>query len=101
MSYGVITTVVGSVADYDRIHELAVKRTGGVLGGLLLHVGRETENGYQVIEVWDTKEQAEACNREIIWPLITEIAAELASAEPAVKEFAPRGLILSGKQIAR
>lgn len=101
MTYGVITTVAGSADAYQRIHEAALRRTRGVLDGLLLHVGRETNEGFEVIEVWNTKEQCERCNREILRPLLADTAAEMSPGDTVTQEFEPRGLILTGTRIAR
>jgi hypothetical protein len=101
MTYGVVTTVTGSVAGYDQIHAAALRLTGGVLDGLLLHVARETADGYQILEVWDTREQCERGNREVLWPLIAQLPEAAPSGEPVVEEFDPRGLILSGAHLAR
>ncbi|WP_375426636.1 hypothetical protein [uncultured Friedmanniella sp.] len=101
MTYGVIVRVAGDVADYDQLHEATVERTGGDLGGLLLHIGRATEEGFEIIEVWDTPEQFDRCNREVIWPLMAEIGAPRPAAEPVVVEFTPRGLVLAGTRIVR
>jgi hypothetical protein len=100
MTHGVIMTVAGSVSAYDQIHAAALMLTGGMLDGLLLHIGRETKDGFQITEVWESKEQCERCNHEIVWPLVAEVFAHT-PAEPVIEEFDPRGLILAGTRIAR
>ena len=99
MTFGVITTIVGEIDAYDRLHRALLQRTGGVLDGMLLHLARQTGDGFQIVEIWETKEQFERCNREIVWPLAAEIAAGLPPDAPVIEEFDPRGLILSGVRI--
>jgi len=54
--YGVITTVPAPVEMYDEIH----RRFGASVNGLLVHVGRATTDGFQVVEVWESKEHMTA-----------------------------------------
>lgn len=101
MTYGVITTVAGNVGGYDQIHAAALRLTGGALDGLLLHVARETTGGYEILEVWDTREQCERGNREVLWPLVAQLPEAARPSAPVVEEFDPRGLILNGARVAR
>ena len=48
MMYGIITTVPAPVEMYDEIH----RRIGASVDGLLVHIGRTTADGFQVLEVW-------------------------------------------------
>lgn len=100
MYYGVITTVGDSITGYDRLHAALMERSGDDLSGLLLHIGREVDDGFQVIEVWEAKEQFDRCNAEIIWPLAAELFGPDPGAAPTVEEFEPRGLVLTGTQLA-
>jgi hypothetical protein len=49
--YGVITTVPAPVEMYDEIH----RRIGASVDGLLVHIGRATTDGFQTLEVWESK----------------------------------------------
>ena len=48
--YGIITTVPAPVEMYDAVHAEIIKRVG-TPDGMLVHVGRATTNGFQVLEV--------------------------------------------------
>lgn len=101
MTYGTITTVVGEVEVYDRLHAALLARTEGAVDGLLVHVGRRTADGFQVIEVWESEAQLERCNREVLWPLAAEIGLPLSEHPPVFESFDPRGLVLSGVRLVR
>ena len=63
--YGVITTVPAPVAMYDGMHAEMLKmqrRTGTSVDGLLVHVGRATPDGFEVLEVWESKELYDGAN---------------------------------------
>jgi hypothetical protein len=47
--YGVITTVPAPVEMYDGMHAEIFRRAGFV-DGLLVHIGRATTDGFQVLE---------------------------------------------------
>ena len=47
--YGVITTVPAPVEMYDGMHAEIIKRAGTSVDGLLVHVGRATTDGFQVL----------------------------------------------------
>jgi hypothetical protein len=42
-------------AVYQALHAQLLERTGGQAGGLLAHLARPNAEGFQVLEVWDTK----------------------------------------------
>jgi hypothetical protein len=54
--YGVITTVPAPVEIYDRMHAEIFKRVGMSIDGFLVHIGRATTDGFQVLKVWESKE---------------------------------------------
>lgn len=100
MTYGVIVTVPAPVDTYDALHLALLCQTGGNIEGLLVHIARATPEGFQVIEVWESKEPFDRSNREVLWPLAARILGKQpAGAEPAVDEFDVRGLVVPGSRI--
>ena len=66
----------------------------------LLHLGRPTATGFQVLEVWESREQFDRYDKEVVGPLMAELsggAPPPAGAEPV--EFEVRGLILQGADV--
>jgi hypothetical protein len=51
--YGVVTTVPAPVEMYDRMHAELIKRAGTSVDGLglLVHVGRATDDGFELFQV--------------------------------------------------
>jgi hypothetical protein len=68
--YGVITTIPVPVETYDAVHAEMLKRVGTTVDGLLVHIGRATTDGFQTLEVWDSKEHYDRANADIVFPLM-------------------------------
>jgi hypothetical protein len=101
VTYGVIVTVAAPVETYDALHTELLRQTGGNIEGLLVHVARVAQEGFQVIEVWESKELYDRGNREILWPLAGKIIGDQpAIAEPVTDEFEVRGLVVPRSQTA-
>ena len=60
MSYGVVYTVPAPIEVYDAIHAEAMKQPSD---GLMMHLARKVDGGFQVIEVWESKEEARPVRR--------------------------------------
>jgi hypothetical protein len=105
MSYYAHIVVMPAPAElYDAIHKELINRTQGQVDGLLVHVGRQTGAGFQVIEVWADRESYERADHEIVAPIIASLAgpspaAPPAEAAPRVETFTPRGLVLPPRGI--
>lgn len=102
MTYSAITRVEAPVEMYNAVHASVTEKTHGVIDGLLLHVGRATASGFEVLEVWTSKEHCDRFSQDVLVPLMAEMAAgRIASGqadrppEPSVEEFLPAGLIVS------
>jgi hypothetical protein len=103
MAYGYVMDVPAPIELYDAVHAEIGRRTAAVGGaeGLLLHVGRQTRDGFQVTEVWESKELCDRFNAEIVGPALAELSAGQAPAqEPVREEFEPRGLIVPAANVA-
>ena len=100
--YGVITTVPAPVEMYDGIHAEMVSRVGASVDGLLVHVGRATIDGFETLEVWESKEHYDRANADIVFPLMRELAGNqsLPSVEQAAEAFDVRGLVIPGGNVA-
>jgi hypothetical protein len=61
---------------YDRMHAEIHRRVGATVDGLLVHVGRATTDGFQTLEVWESKEHYDRANTDIVFPLMRELAGD-------------------------
>jgi hypothetical protein len=101
MVYGVVTSVAAPAEMYDALHAEVVRRAGETVGSLLVHVGRSTADGFQVIEVWQSAEDYRRYVQEIVMPAMVDLfGAEAASVPPDLEEFDVRGLVIPGDPIA-
>jgi hypothetical protein len=90
MSYGEIIQVGAPIEAYQAMH----KQIGELLGpvvpeGAILHVARATDDGFEVIEVWESKEQADAFKREVFQLAVEKLGPAAAGAEPRFLAFEP------------
>jgi hypothetical protein len=99
--YGVITTVPAPIEMYDGIHAEMVKRVGMAIDGLLVHIGHATTEGFQTLEVWESKEHYHRANTDIVFPLLRELAGDqpLPAIEQATETFDVHGLVVPGSSI--
>jgi hypothetical protein len=99
--YGVITTVPAPVAMYDAVHAEMIKRAGTSIDGLLVHIGRATTDGFQTLEVWESKEYFDRANTGIVLPLVAELTGD--RPQPSIGEatevFDLHGLVIPGGNI--
>lgn len=102
MNYGVIVTVQDPIDTYDALHRELLEVTSGDVDGLITHIARAHGTGFQVIEVWESKEQYEHYNRDVVWPMAARVSGpRLTPTAPVVEEFEPRGLVIPNGEIAR
>jgi len=74
--YGVITTIPAPVETYDAVHAEWLKRVGATVDGLLVHIGRGTTDGFQTLEVCESKEHDDRAV-SASWRAIAERTAAL------------------------
>ena len=92
--YGVITTVPAPVEMYDGMHAEMLKmerRTGTSVDGCLVHVGRATPDGFEVLEVWESKEHYDRANADIVFPLMRKLACDQCGAPDRASYRSLRG----------
>lgn len=89
MPYGEIVRVRAPIEAYKVLHT----KIGELLGesipeGAVVHIARPTDEGFEVIEVWESREQANAFNRDVLGPAFAEVGADT-SLQPQIIEFEP------------
>jgi hypothetical protein len=90
MSYGEIIRVGAPIEAYQAMHHQIGELLGAdVPDGAILHVARATEDGFEVIEVWESKEQADAFKREVLQLAVERLGTGPAGTEPQFLEFEP------------
>jgi hypothetical protein len=101
MAYGLVMDVPAPIGLYDALHAEIDHRAPGGADGLLLHVGRETPGGFQVIEVWQSQQSYERFTAEVLGPAMEQLSGgQPTPAAPATQEFEPRGLIVPAAHVA-
>ncbi len=86
---------------YDAVHAEVARRSTDGVDGLLLHVGRATGDGFQVLEIWESKEKFDRFSAEVVGPAVASVSGGQAPpGEPVMEEFEPRGLIVPSAAIA-
>lgn len=103
MAYGVVIDVDAPVEVYDALHAAVLESTQSTMDGLLLHVGRETGTGFQVIEVWTDRAQFDRYNEQVVWPAAARLEqGGMSVPQPSrTDEFEVRGLVLPGIRLVQ
>ena len=97
--YGVIIKVPAPVEMYDGMHAEMLKmmrRSDASLHGCLVHVGRATPDGFEVLEVWESKEHYDRANADIVFPLMRKLAGDQPTPpiEQSTEAFEVHGLVV-------
>ena len=101
MTWGVTVDVAAPVELYDALHAALLERTGSAVEGLLVHLARETDDGFQVIEVWESRADYERSVDDVLTPLLSELSGGRATrANQTERPFDVRGLVLPRTGIA-
>jgi hypothetical protein len=102
MTWGVVVDVAAPAEVYDAVHARVLDRTGGRADGLLVHVARATDTGFQVVEVWESKDQFERYQAELLGPVLAELpgAGGPPGGGSVTTEFDVRGLVVPPAGVA-
>jgi quinol monooxygenase YgiN len=95
MSYGVIVKVQAPVEAYETAHRAVLEALAGSKAeGLLCHIGRQVEGGFEVIEVWESKEASTRFNDEVVIPAMIRAGVPMPADAPQLTEFEPLDVML-------
>jgi hypothetical protein len=97
MTYGVVVTVPAPVSSYAALHNEVLKALGDTpADGLLVHVAREVDGGYQVLEVWESAEHSSRFNASVVATAMDRVPPEVLAMAgvPVVEEFEVHGLVV-------
>src|SRR5215210_7515258 len=76
MTFGLMVTMPLPIETYEEIHaEVGATQAGRPVPGLLAHFARSTSDGYQLIEVWESKEQCDRLLEQVTNPIAERFAA--------------------------
>ena len=101
MTYAHVVDVAAPVEMYDALHAEIVRRSGATVDGLLVHVGRPTATGFQVLEVWQSRGDFDRYNDKVVLPTLADMTAGQPGPAPqqAIEEFEVHGLVLDGGNV--
>ena len=79
-----------------------IRRVGTSIDGLLVHVGRATTDGFQVLEVWESKDDYDRANPDVVLAMMRDLAGDqpALSIEQATEAFDLHGLVIPRGNIA-
>ena len=104
MTYGLMVTLPLPIEVYQAVHaEVQAAQGDRPVPGLLVHFARETAGGYQLVEVWESKQDSDRFSEQVVNPIVERLSAGRPPlAEPPVEEeFEVLGLITAAAGLPR
>ena len=93
MTYSYVVDVPMPVELYHAAHAAIQEAAGDTDYGMLVHIARATDTGFQITEVWQSKEHCDRFDVEVAGPVITRISGGQQMPQPPREEFDALGLI--------
>ena len=101
MTWGVVMDVAGPVEIYDAMHRELLNAAATGVDGLLVHLARPTPTGFQIIEVWESREPFDRYTAELVAPVMARLLGDQPPPAMETEEFDVRGLVLPHGSIAQ
>jgi hypothetical protein len=90
MAYAFVQDIASSWEQYERV---AARLTDPPPPGLLLHLAGPTEEGFRVIDIWDSEEAFDRFRSERLGPAIAALGGP-ARPEPTSRELHAKHLVI-------
>ena len=88
--YGYVLRSREPIEAYIALHKEVVDIVGtDDPSGLLVHIAYPTEQGYDMLEVWESKDQLDAFTRDIVSQAFQRLGIPMDGPQPEVAEFEP------------
>lgn len=93
--YGFTMHVPAPIEAYQAIHKAVMEVIGEHGGGegLVLHLAYATDRGFDLTEVWESKEQLDAFNQNVLPKAVALAGVPTDGPEPEILEFEPAGVM--------
>jgi hypothetical protein len=87
MAHGIIATVPAPIEMYKAVNaQVSEQLSEQPPSGLLAHIARKTSEGFQVIEVWESKQQADKFQDDVLAAVIDRVSGGQAPPREDVTE---------------
>ena len=87
MAHGIIASVPAPIDMYRATNAAVTAQIGdGAPTGLLVHIARETPEGFQVIEIWESKQHCDEFATTVLAPIIERLSGGQAPPRDDVTE---------------
>jgi hypothetical protein len=94
MQYGMMQTIPLPIEAYEEIHAQVMAAVDGPVPGLYVHFARSTQKGYQLVEVWESKQHCDRFMEQVVNPIVERVTdGRPLAAEPVTEEFEVHGLV--------
>jgi hypothetical protein len=88
MQYGFMQTIPLPDETYEEVHAQVTAAAGERVPGLYVHFARSTPNGYQLVEVWESKQHYDRFFEQVVNPIVERVTAgRPMDGEPVTEEF--------------
>jgi len=94
--YGYTMRVAQDIGAYRAMHAAVMDLMGDNFDGLILHLAAPTADGYELTEVWHSKDLVEAFNRDVLPAAMQAAGVRLDLSDVQVTEFDPAVVITPG-----
>jgi hypothetical protein len=93
--YGYTVHIPAPIAVYQAMHRavLEVVDAEGGVEGLILHLAYPTESGFDLTEVWESKEELDTFNRDVFPKAMTRAGIPTDGPPPEPFEFTPAAVM--------
>jgi hypothetical protein len=99
VTYSYVVDVPMPIELYAAAHGAIQEAAGDTDYGMLVHIARATDTGFQITEVWQSKEHCDRFDVEVAIPVITRISGGQPMPQPPREEFATLGLIVGSARV--
>lgn len=93
--YGYTRHFPAPIEVYEAMHKavLAVTEEDGGSDGLILHLAYPTDQGFDLTEVWESKEDLDTFNRDVLPKAMARSGLPMNAPPPDPVEFAPAAVM--------